>query len=116
MFNRLALVVTDEDLAAVGVDSGNSGTQYVDAFRSYESGGLLNQVRPPIHAFYKSLPETLESTPVPQMLRGEEWESAEARGSRSTCRLRPFSNFTIKNNGGPAFMTPMTPNKWWTCV
>lgn len=61
MFNRLALVL-DDDIAT-------------DAFATYQAGGLLNQVRPPIHKEYKSLAETLESNAVPQMLRGEEWEA-----------------------------------------
>ena len=69
MFNRLALVLTGEDLDAVGIG--------LDAFRSYQAGGLLNQVRPPIQTSYKSLKETLECTPVPQMLRGDEWESGK---------------------------------------
>ena len=46
----------------------------VDIFCKYQSGGLLNQVRPPIAKQYRSLSETLEGTPVPQMLRGEDWE------------------------------------------
>mmetsp|Transcript_30378 Transcript_30378/g.34627 ORF Transcript_30378/g.34627 Transcript_30378/m.34627 type:complete len:908 (+) Transcript_30378:178-2901(+) len=61
MFNRLALVLDDE-------------SETLNAFLSYQVGGLLNQVRPPIKKSYKSLKETLEQTPVPQMLRGEEWE------------------------------------------
>ena len=63
MFNRLALVI-DEDAS-------------LDAFQSYQAGGLLNQVRPPITKSYNSLEETLESTAVPQMLRGEEWEAGK---------------------------------------
>ncbi|EED92895.1 ubiquitin activating enzyme 2, partial [Thalassiosira pseudonana CCMP1335] len=46
----------------------------IDVFREYQSGGLLNQVRPPIIKPYKSLADTLEGTAVPQMLRGEDWE------------------------------------------
>lgn len=64
MFNRLALVIP-----------GDGGG--LDAFESYQAGGLLNQVRPTIHKSYKSLQETLEATPVPQMLRGEEWEAGK---------------------------------------
>lgn len=63
LFNRLALILEDpKDIAAFG---------------SYQAGGLLNQVRPPIQKSYKSLQETLEATAVPQMLRGEEWESGQ---------------------------------------
>jgi len=61
MFNRLALVLDDESDA-------------LNDFQSYQAGGLLNQVRPSVEKSYKSLKETLEQTPVPQMLRGEEWE------------------------------------------
>jgi len=60
MFNRLAFVLED--------------TSMMDAFKSYQAGGLLNQIRPPIHVSYKSFQDTLEHTVVPQMLRGEEWE------------------------------------------
>lgn len=67
MFNRLALVLSVEDLDAAGVT--------MDSFGGYQSGGLLNQVRPPTTKTYKSLEETLLCTPVPQMLRGEEWEA-----------------------------------------
>jgi ubiquitin-activating enzyme E1 len=63
MFNRLALVLEDDTST--------------DAFASYQAGGLLNQVRPPIKKEYKSLQETLVSTTVPQMLRGEEWEAGK---------------------------------------
>ena len=49
----------------------------VAAFGSYQAGGLLNQVRPPIQKSYRSLAETLETTAVPQMLRGDEWESGK---------------------------------------
>jgi ubiquitin-activating enzyme E1 len=63
MFNRLALVLEDD--------------VSTDAFASYQAGGLLNQVRPPILREYRSLAETLESTDVPQMLRGEEWEDGK---------------------------------------
>jgi len=71
IFNRLALVLDD--------DNGNSllsdpQVASIDIFGRYQSGGLLNQVRPPIVKEYRSLADTLESTPVPQMLRGEDWE------------------------------------------
>lgn len=65
MFNRLALVLPAES---------SSDTT---AFESYQAGGLLNQVRAPVSKSYKSLQETLESTAVPQMLRGEEWEAGK---------------------------------------
>ena len=64
MFNRLALVF-DDDIVST------------DAFDSYQAGGLLNQVRPPILKEYRSFAETLESTAVPQMLRGEDWEAGK---------------------------------------
>lgn len=60
IFNRLALVLDE--------------TTDMEVFNQYQSGGLLNQVRPPIVKQYRSLAETLEKTPVPQMLRGEDWE------------------------------------------
>mmetsp|Transcript_13626 Transcript_13626/g.29505 ORF Transcript_13626/g.29505 Transcript_13626/m.29505 type:complete len:1269 (+) Transcript_13626:53-3859(+) len=63
IFNRLALML-DESFD-------------MDIFDKYQSGGLLNQVRPPIAKQYLSLAETLEKTPVPQMLRGEDWESGK---------------------------------------
>ncbi|KAL3809293.1 hypothetical protein ACHAXA_009417 [Cyclostephanos tholiformis] len=52
----------------------DSGIDFVDVFGKYQSGGLMNQVRPPITKHYRSLTETLEKTAVPQMLRGEDWE------------------------------------------
>ena len=64
MFNRLALVLPD-------------GDNDLTAFEDYQAGGLLNQVRPPISKSYKSLQETMECTAVPQMLRGEDWESGK---------------------------------------
>jgi len=69
MFNRLALILDDEFLSSAGVS--------VDVFSSYQAGGLLNQIRPPIVKEYRSLAETLETTAVPQMLRGEEWEAGK---------------------------------------
>ena len=71
IFNRLALVLND--------DNGKElvGDASIDMFREYQSGGLLNQVRPPIIKSYKSLEETLVQTPVPQMLRGEDWEAGK---------------------------------------
>lgn len=53
------------------------GGASIDVFREYQSGGLLNQVRPPIIKSYKSLEETLTGTTVPQMLRGDDWEAGK---------------------------------------
>mmetsp|Transcript_33380 Transcript_33380/g.67356 ORF Transcript_33380/g.67356 Transcript_33380/m.67356 type:complete len:909 (-) Transcript_33380:2508-5234(-) len=72
MFNRLALVLDNEFLSSVDTT--------VDVFKSYQAGGLLNQIRPPIVKEYRSLAETLERTAVPQMLRGEEWEAGKGIG------------------------------------
>jgi hypothetical protein len=71
IFNRLALVLNDEN-SKIMFDG--SGSDFVDVLGKYQSGGLMNQVRPPIAKQYRSLAETLEKTPVPQMLRGEDWE------------------------------------------
>jgi len=71
IFNRLALVLNDDSGKQLLEESGITS---IDVFGSYQSGGLLNQVRPPIGKEYRSLAETLEKTPVPQMLRGEDWE------------------------------------------
>ena len=71
IFNRLALVLNDDSGKKL-LEESNIGS--IDAFGQYQSGGLLNQVRPPIAKQYRSLAETLEKTPVPQMLRGEDWE------------------------------------------
>lgn len=69
MFNRLALVLNKDFLSEAGVT--------LNAFASYQAGGLLNQVRLPIIKEYRSLAETLEETAVPQMLRGEDWEAGK---------------------------------------
>lgn len=71
IFNRLALVLNDEN-GKILMDDFN--TDFVEVFGRYQSGGLMNQVRPPVAKQYRSLEETLEKTPVPQMLRGEDWE------------------------------------------
>jgi hypothetical protein len=71
IFNRLALVLNDENGKEL------MGDASIDVFRNYQSGGLLNQVRPPIVKSYKSLEETLVSTSVPQMLRGDDWEAGK---------------------------------------
>ena len=69
MFNRLALVL-DEDLP--------DDLTVQDLAAAYESGGLLQQVRPSVFKDYESMQKTLEeSTPVPQMLRGEDWEAGK---------------------------------------
>lgn len=60
LFNRLVLIVDDHQ-----------------AFSNYHNGGLLNQCKPHFSKTYKTLQETLHKTPVPQMLRGEEWESGK---------------------------------------
>lgn len=65
MFNRLALVLDDADNSSMDIQ----------AFASYQAGGLLNQVRPSIYKSYKSLKNTMETLAVPQMLRGEDWEA-----------------------------------------
>lgn len=71
IFNRLALVLDDDNGKSLLNDPQVAS---IDIFGRYQSGGLLNQVRPPIVMEYRSLADTLESTPVPQMLRGEDWE------------------------------------------
>jgi len=71
IFNRLALVLNDDNGKKLLEDPSIAS---IDIFGKYQSGGLLNQVRPPITKQYRSLAETLEKTPVPQMLRGEDWE------------------------------------------
>lgn len=76
IFNRLALVLDGENGKKLLEDSSISS---IDTFGEYQSGGLLNQVRPPIAKQYRSLAETLEKTPVPQMLRGEDWEGGKVR-------------------------------------
>jgi ubiquitin-activating enzyme E1 len=73
MFNRLALVVDDEAQNAL---SAEGVTNLTDLGTAYHAGGLLQQVRPPIYKEYESLSATLhQGTAVPQMLRGEDWES-----------------------------------------
>lgn len=71
IFNRLALVLNDEN-GKMLLDV--SSIDLIDVFGMYLSGGLMNQVRPPVAKQYRSLAETLEKTPVPQMLRGDDWE------------------------------------------
>ena len=68
IFNRVALVLNDDNGKKLLEDAG------IDVFGTYQSGGLLNQIRPPIAKQYRSLADTLEKTAVPQMLRGEDWE------------------------------------------
>lgn len=69
MFNRLALVMTNDQLP--------EGVTKESLASLYESGGLLQQVRPVVEKDYKSFSETLVKTPVPQMLRGEDWEAGK---------------------------------------
>jgi hypothetical protein len=71
IFNRLALVLDDDNGKTLLADCN------IEVFEGYQSGGLLNQVRPPIVKSYKSLEETLAKTAVPQMLRGEDWENGK---------------------------------------
>lgn len=69
MFNRLALIV-EPDTHGLSIQD----------LEAYQSGGLMQQVRPPVHKEYSSLRETLvgKSAPaVPQMLRGEDWENGK---------------------------------------
>eukprot|EP00985_Skeletonema_marinoi_P035356 scaffold46347_cov153-Skeletonema_marinoi.AAC.1 len=93
IFNRLAFVLND--------DNGKKMLEKtsVDAFRQYQSGGLLNQVRPPIYKQYKSLAETLQGTPVPQMLRGEDWELG--KGVEVHLSIAAALDFHEKNNRWP---------------
>ena len=93
IFNRLALVLSDDNGKKI-----LEGTS-VDAFRQYQSGGLLNQVRPPIFKEYKSLAETLQGTPVPQMLRGEDWELG--KGVEVHLSIAAALDFHEKNNRWP---------------
>jgi ubiquitin-activating enzyme E1 len=74
IFNRLALVLDDGNGRRMFE---NSSIDSINAFRGYQSGGLMNQVRPPIIMHYRSLAETMSNTPVPQMLRGEDWEAGK---------------------------------------
>ena len=62
IFNQLFLVLKHHDVAA-------------QALACHESSGLLHQVRPPCFKSCTYLEETLESTTVPQMLRGQDWVS-----------------------------------------
>jgi len=87
IFNRLALVLND----------GNGKS--IDIFGKYQSGGLLNQVRPPIGVQYRSLAETLEKTPVPQMLRGEDWELG--KGIEIHLSISAILNFNDKTGHWP---------------
>ena len=93
IFNRLALVLND--------DNGKElmGGASIDMFRNYQSGGLLNQVRPPIVKSYKSLEETLVQTPVPQMLRGDDWEAG--KGIEVHLSIAAVLDFQEKNGHWP---------------
>jgi ubiquitin-activating enzyme E1 len=85
MFNRLVLVLKEGDTT--------------ETFASYESGGLLHQVRPSIFKSYQPLEETLESTTVPQMLRGDDWEAG--KGIDVHLSLCAVLDFQEKNNRWP---------------
>lgn len=89
IFNRLAFVLDETVL------EGSS----IDIFGDYQSGGLLNQVRPPISKSYKSLEETLVKTPVPQMLRGEDWEAG--KGVEIHLSIAAVLDFEEKNGRWP---------------
>jgi ubiquitin-activating enzyme E1 len=84
IFNRLALVL-NEDSAKV--------------ICQYQSGGLLNQVRPPVTKQYSSLADTLQGTPCPQMLRGEDWELG--KGVEVHLSIAAALDFHEKNNRWP---------------
>eukprot|EP00931_Biecheleriopsis_adriatica_P073771 TRINITY_DN47999_c0_g1_i1.p1 TRINITY_DN47999_c0_g1~~TRINITY_DN47999_c0_g1_i1.p1 ORF type:complete len:1238 (+),score=360.71 TRINITY_DN47999_c0_g1_i1:64-3777(+) len=60
LFNRLVLDLEDADL---------------DKWNSYQSGGLVNSVKPAITKEYQSFEKTLVSTPNPQMLDQEAWHA-----------------------------------------
>eukprot|EP00573_Skeletonema_grethae_P012771 CAMPEP_0201693020 /NCGR_PEP_ID=MMETSP0578-20130828/5745_1 /ASSEMBLY_ACC=CAM_ASM_000663 /TAXON_ID=267565 /ORGANISM="Skeletonema grethea, Strain CCMP 1804" /LENGTH=1238 /DNA_ID=CAMNT_0048178481 /DNA_START=27 /DNA_END=3743 /DNA_ORIENTATION=+ len=93
IFNRLAFVLNDDKGKKLLENTS------VDAFRQYQSGGLLNQVRPPIFKQYRSLADTLQGTPVPQMLRGEDWELG--KGVEVHLSLAAAFDFHEKNNHWP---------------
>jgi len=95
IFNRLALVLNDDDGKKLLQESNVA----LDAFGAYQSGGLLNQVRPPTRQSYRSLAETLEKTPVPQMLRGEDWELG--KGVEIHLSLAAVLDFYDANNRWP---------------
>jgi ubiquitin-activating enzyme E1 len=63
LLNRLAIVLGED------ID--------VSLLQTYQAGGLLNQIRQPIVVSYNSLEQTMIQTPVPQMLRGEDWEAGK---------------------------------------
>ena len=75
------------------------GNASIDIFKNYQSGGLLNQVRPPVVKSYKSLEETLVQTPVPQMLRGDDWEAG--KGVEVHLSIAAVLDFHEKNGHWP---------------
>ena len=85
MFNRLALVLDPALLANNKSDTVPPPPALPKACQGdimqlqalYEAGGLLQQVRPPVHKSHQSLEQTLLHTAVPQMLRGDDWEAGK---------------------------------------
>lgn len=96
VFNRLAFVLNDDNGKKMLEDSSVGS---IDVFGMYQSGGLLNQVRPPIVKGYHSLAVTLEKTAVPQMLRGEDWELG--KGVDVHLSIAAALNFNEKNGHWP---------------
>lgn len=86
VFNRLAIVLEDDSVP-------------MDAFKSYHAGGLLNQVKIPLVKKYRSLADTLENLPVPQMLKGEEWEAG--RGIEIHLSIAAVHEFYRKHQRWP---------------
>lgn len=79
MFNRLAVILQEEPDGEASANVLSTGMSIQD-LQSYQAGGLMQQVRPPIHKEYSSLRETLMGSAapaVPQMLRGEDWEAGK---------------------------------------
>jgi len=70
---------------------------------------LLNQVRPPILKQYNSLAETLQGTPVPQMLRGEDWELG--KGVEVHLSIAAALDFHEKNNHWPRLHNSVDASK-----
>eukprot|EP00421_Protoceratium_reticulatum_P041227 CAMPEP_0168451102 /NCGR_PEP_ID=MMETSP0228-20121227/48465_1 /TAXON_ID=133427 /ORGANISM="Protoceratium reticulatum, Strain CCCM 535 (=CCMP 1889)" /LENGTH=1211 /DNA_ID=CAMNT_0008465713 /DNA_START=29 /DNA_END=3664 /DNA_ORIENTATION=+ len=63
LFNRLCLVL--------------EGDGALDQWASYQSGGLVNTVKPAITKEYQPLEKALVFTPVPQMMDQEAWVSGQ---------------------------------------
>jgi molybdopterin/thiamine biosynthesis adenylyltransferase len=77
MFNRLVLIQMDDNRNDSKEEDPVVGVSLQDVFAQYQSGGLLNQMRQPMTVHHRSLQETLAHCPVPQMLRGEDWENGK---------------------------------------